>query len=40
MMTSSRITYFTDLEKSVVSANFIKRGWVAADTDEEWNFYW
>ena len=40
MMSTPRISYFTDLEKSVVSANFIKRGWVAADADEEWNFYW
>lgn len=36
----SRISYFTDMEKSVVTANFIKRGWVAASNDEEWNFYW
>ena len=36
----ARITYFTDMEKSVVTANFIKRGWTAASTDEEWNFYW
>ncbi len=36
----SRISYFTDMEKSVVTANFIKRGWTSATSDEEWNFYW
>ena len=28
------------MEKSVVTANFIKRGWTSATSDEEWNFYW
>ena len=36
----SRINYFTDMEKSVVTANFIKRGWTSASSEEEWNFYW
>ena len=28
------------MEKSVVTANFIKRGWTSASSEEEWNFYW
>lgn len=36
----SRISYFTDMEKSVVTANFLKRGWTSATSDEDWNFYW
>jgi hypothetical protein len=28
------------MEKSVVTANFLKRGWTSATSDEDWNFYW
>ncbi|KAL1122620.1 hypothetical protein AAG570_002947 [Ranatra chinensis] len=35
-----RITFCTDLEKSVLVNNFEKRGWIHVNPEEEWNFYW
>lgn len=35
-----RITFCTDLEKSVLVSNFEKRGWIQVSPDEDWNFYW
>jgi len=39
-MTSPRIRYCTDFEKSVLVNNFEKRGWTPCSPDEDWNFYW
>ena len=30
----------TDFEKSVIVANFEKRGWVPATNEQDWNVYW
>ena len=30
----------TDFEKSVIVANFEKRGWVPATNEQDWNIYW
>lgn len=35
-----RVTFCTDLDKSVVVANCEKRGWVQVGPDDEWNIYW
>jgi hypothetical protein len=35
-----RITYCTDLDKSVLISNFEKRGWSQVGPDDDWNFYW
>jgi len=35
-----KVTFCTDLEKSVLITNFEKRGWIQVDADDEWNFYW
>jgi hypothetical protein len=35
-----RITYCTDLDKSVLISNFEKRGWLQVGPDDDWNFYW
>lgn len=35
-----RVTYCTDLEKSVIMSNFERRGWVQVGPEDEWNFYW
>jgi len=35
-----RVTYVTDLDKSVIVSNFDKRGWVQVSPDDDWNFYW
>lgn len=35
-----RVTYCTDLEKSVIMSNFERRGWIQVGPDDEWNFYW
>ncbi|XP_063843784.1 polyglutamylase complex subunit TTLL1-like isoform X2 [Scylla paramamosain] len=37
---TARIAYCTDMEKSVLSNNFEKRGWIQVGPDDEWNFYW
>ena len=34
------VRYLTDFDKSVITNNFDKRGWVACDVDDDWNFYW
>jgi tubulin polyglutamylase TTLL1 len=40
-MAPTKLKWKTDLEKGVVTHNFIRRGWTrAADTDTDWNFYW
>ncbi|KAK6622692.1 putative tubulin polyglutamylase ttll1 [Polyplax serrata] len=35
-----KINYCTDVEKTVLLANFEKRGWVQVGPDDDWNFYW
>ncbi|XP_066593904.1 polyglutamylase complex subunit TTLL1 isoform X2 [Prorops nasuta] len=36
----NRITFCTDMEKSVIVHNFEKRGWLQVGPDDDWNFYW
>lgn len=36
----TKVTFCTDLEKSVLVSNFEKRGWAQVGPDEDWNFYW
>jgi len=40
MLDKMRITYCTDLDKSVLISNFEKRGWSQVGPDDDWNFYW
>lgn len=35
-----KVTYCTDLDKSVVVANCEKRGWLQVGPEDEWNIYW
>lgn len=35
-----RVTYVTDLDKSVIVSNFDKRGWLQVSPEDDWNFYW
>lgn len=35
-----KVTYCTDVDRSVVLSNFEKRGWVHVGPDDDWNFYW
>jgi tubulin polyglutamylase TTLL1 len=35
-----RVTYCTDLDKSVLISNFEKRGWSQVGPEDDWNFYW
>ncbi|XP_019844628.2 polyglutamylase complex subunit TTLL1 isoform X1 [Bactrocera dorsalis] len=35
-----RISFCTDLDKSVLVNNFEKRGWSQVSPDDDWNFYW
>lgn len=35
-----KISFCTDLDKSVLVNNFEKRGWNQVNYDEDWNFYW
>lgn len=35
-----RVTYCTDVDKSVLIGNFEKRGWIQVGPDDDWNFYW
>lgn len=35
-----KINYCTDVEKTVLIANFEKRGWTQVGPDDDWNFYW
>ncbi|XP_037872971.1 polyglutamylase complex subunit TTLL1 [Bombyx mori] len=39
-MEKGKVTYCTDLEKSVIISNFERRGWVQVGPEDEWNFYW
>ncbi|XP_050524069.1 polyglutamylase complex subunit TTLL1 [Daktulosphaira vitifoliae] len=35
-----KVTYCTDVDRSVVLSNFEKRGWLHVGPDDDWNFYW
>ncbi|KAK2709771.1 polyglutamylase complex subunit TTLL1-like [Artemia franciscana] len=37
---SKQVTFTTDFDKSVVTVNFAKRGWLQATEGDSWNFYW
>lgn len=39
-MEKGRVTYCTDLEKSVIMSNFERRGWMQVSVEDDWNFYW
>ncbi|XP_043268956.1 probable tubulin polyglutamylase TTLL1 isoform X2 [Venturia canescens] len=35
-----KVTFCTDMEKSVIVYNFEKRGWSQVGPEDDWNFYW
>lgn len=35
-----RVTFCTDLDKSVLVNNFEKRNWTQVSPEDEWNFFW
>ena len=35
-----KITFCTDMDKSVIVHNFEKRGWIQVSPEDDWNFYW
>ena len=35
-----KLTFKTDLDKSVIVENFKDRGWNETENEEEWNFFW
>ncbi|XP_070172776.1 polyglutamylase complex subunit TTLL1 isoform X3 [Polyergus mexicanus] len=39
-MDRARITFCTDVDKSVIVHNFEKRGWTQVGPEDDWNFYW
>ncbi|XP_011068408.1 PREDICTED: probable tubulin polyglutamylase TTLL1 [Acromyrmex echinatior] len=39
-MDRTRITFCTDVDKSVIVHNFEKRGWTQVGPEDDWNFYW
>ncbi|CAB3230025.1 unnamed protein product [Arctia plantaginis] len=39
-MEKGKVTYCTDLDKSVIRASCERRGWTQVGIDDEWNFYW
>ncbi|XP_077982372.1 polyglutamylase complex subunit TTLL1-like [Glandiceps talaboti] len=39
-MSTPKVRWACDMDKSVLLGNFEKRGWVQASQDEDWNFYW
>jgi tubulin polyglutamylase TTLL1 len=40
VLSSYKLKWRTDLEKSVLINNWEKRGWTRAGQDDEWNIYW
>ena len=36
----TKVTFCTDVDKSVIVHNFEKRGWVQVGPEDDWNFYW
>ncbi|XP_011297936.1 probable tubulin polyglutamylase TTLL1 isoform X2 [Fopius arisanus] len=35
-----KVTFCTDMDKSVIVYNFEKRGWAQVGPEDDWNFYW
>ncbi|XP_001605729.1 probable tubulin polyglutamylase TTLL1 isoform X1 [Nasonia vitripennis] len=35
-----KVTFCTDMDKSVIVYNFEKRGWTQVSPEDDWNFYW
>ncbi|XP_034937092.1 probable tubulin polyglutamylase TTLL1 isoform X5 [Chelonus insularis] len=35
-----KVTFCTDMDKSVIVYNFEKRGWTQVGPEDDWNFYW
>lgn len=35
-----KLRWKTDLQKGVLTENFLSRGWIETDDEDEWNFYW
>lgn len=35
-----RVSFCTDLDKSVLLNNFEKRGWMQVNAEDDWHFYW
>ena len=35
-----KIAFCTDLDRSVITDNCLKRGWIQVNADERWNIYW
>ena len=40
MVSSTKLKWRSDFDKSVLYQNFEKRGWMKAHGDEDWNIYW
>ena len=40
MVSSAKLKWRTDFDKSVLIYNFEKRGWIKSHTDDDWNIYW
>ncbi|KAL7296496.1 probable tubulin polyglutamylase TTLL1 isoform X1 [Trichogramma pretiosum] len=36
----TKVTFCTDMDKSVIVYNFEKRGWAQVTPEDDWNFYW
>ena len=36
----ARLSYCTDVDRSVVLSSLERRGWVPVGPEEDWNFYW
>ncbi|XP_071809218.1 polyglutamylase complex subunit TTLL1-like [Asterias amurensis] len=39
-MAGKVVKFASDQDKSVLSSNFEKRGWIQVSPEEDWNFYW
>lgn len=35
-----KVSYCTDMDKSVLISNFEKRNWQSVGAEDDWNFYW
>ncbi|XP_076396567.1 tubulin tyrosine ligase-like 1B isoform X3 [Megachile rotundata] len=36
----TKVSFCTDVDKSVIVHNFEKRGWIQVGPEDDWNFYW
>ncbi|XP_054719709.1 polyglutamylase complex subunit TTLL1-like isoform X1 [Uloborus diversus] len=39
-MSGPQVTYCCDMDKSVLTTNFEKRGWIPVGAEDDWNVYW